>query len=106
MEMESNDSDSDCIITDVVESRGKVLKINEKESFLERCQLECEGFSIKSIPGMVTVKQTVLRHILKSHSTGVLDRLDTLLFTKISLNLMKMTERRYNNSTVDTFFEC
>ena len=51
MEMESNDSDSDCIITNVVESRGKVLKINEKELFLERCQLECEGSSIKSIRG-------------------------------------------------------
>ena len=51
MEMESNDSDSDCIINNVVESRGKVIKINEKEPFLERCQLEYESFSIKSICG-------------------------------------------------------
>ena len=49
--MESNDSDSDCIITDVVESRGKVIKINEKEPFLERCQFAYESFSIKSICG-------------------------------------------------------
>ena len=52
MEMESNDSDSDCIITDVIENRGKVLKISEEEPFLKRCKLEYEeGFSIKSIRG-------------------------------------------------------
>ena len=52
MEMESNDSDSDCIITDVIESRGKVLKINEEEPFLKRCKIEFEeGFSFKSIRG-------------------------------------------------------
>ena len=49
--MESNDSDSDCIITDIIGSREKVLKINDEESFLKRCKFEYEGFRIKNIPG-------------------------------------------------------
>ena len=50
--MESNDHDSDCVITDEIENRGEVLMINDKEPFLKRCKREYEqGFRIKTIPG-------------------------------------------------------
>ena len=51
MKMESNDSDSSCIITDVIENWERVLKITVKEPFLKKCKLEYEGFRIMSIPG-------------------------------------------------------
>ena len=116
MEMESNDSDSDCIVTSVIESREKVLKINDEESFLKRCKLEYEeGFRIKNIPGNGHYIANCFATHFKEPLDRVLNRLDsefekTLLFTKISLNLMKMRqvyayimERRYNSSTVDMF---
>ena len=95
MEMESNDSDSDCIITDVIESRGKVLKINEDEPFLKRCKLENEGFSIKSIRGDGHCIANCFATHFKEPLDRVLDHLDSefrenITFTKISLNIMKI----------------
>lgn len=50
--MESNNYDSDCVITDVVESREMVLMINDEEPILKRSKLEYKkGFCIKTIPG-------------------------------------------------------
>ena len=93
--MESNDSDSDCIITDVIESRGKVLKINEDEPFLKRCKLENEGFSIKSIRGDGHCIANCFATHFKEPLDRVLDHLDSefrenITFTKISLNIMKI----------------
>ena len=86
MEMESNDSESDCIITDVIESRGKVSKINEEEPFLKRCKLEYEGFSIKSIRG----DGHCIANCFAKHFVWTQNSEKTLHLTKISLNLMKM----------------
>ena len=84
--MESNDSESDCIITDVIESRGKVLKINEEEPFLKRCELEYEGFSIKSIRGDGhCIANSFAKHFVWTQNSE-----KTLLLTNFSLNLMKM----------------
>ena len=93
--MESNDSDSDCIITDVIESRGKVLKINEDEPFLKRCKLENEGFSIKSIRGDGHCIANCFATHFKEPLDKVLDHLDSefrenITFIKISLNIMKI----------------
>ena len=119
MEIESNDSDSDCIITDVIESRGKVLKINEEEPFLKRCKLEYEeGFSIKSIHGDGHCIANCFATHFKKPLGRILGRLDSefqenITFYKDFFELNKdeilrevyicITERRYNNSTVEMF---
>ena len=96
MEMESNDSDSDCIITDVIESRGKVLKVNDEEPFLKRCKLEYEEcFRIKSIRGGGHCIANCFATHFKEPLDRVLDHLDSefrenITFTKISLNIMKI----------------
>ena len=104
MEMESNDSDSDCIITDVIESRGKVLKINEEEPFLKRCKLEYEGFSIKSIRGDGHCIANCFATHFEEPLDRVLDRLDSEFNEDEILREVYayITERRYN-STVDMF---
>ena len=117
MEMESNDSDSDCIITDVMESRGNVLKINEDEPFLKRCKLENEGFSIKSIRGDGHCIANCFATHFKEPLDRVLDRLDSEFRENITFykdfsefnedEILRevyayITERRYN-STVDMF---
>ena len=119
MEMESNDSDSDCIITDVIESRGKVLKINEEEPFLKRCKIEYEeGFSFKSIRGDGHCIANCFATHFKEPLDRVLDRLDSefrenITFYKYFFEFNEdetlrevyayIMERRYNNSTVDVF---
>ena len=96
MEMESNDSDSDCIITDVIESRGKVLKVNDEEPFLKRCKLEYEEcFRIKSIRGDGHCIANCFATHFKEPLDKVLDHLDSefrenITFIKISLNIMKI----------------
>ena len=105
MEMESNDSKSDCIITDVIESRGKVLKINEDEPFLKRCKLENEGFSIKSIRGDGHCIANCFATHFEEPLDRVLDRLDSEFNEDEILREVYayITERRCNNSTVDMF---
>ena len=74
------------LIAIVLESRGKVLKINEEEPFLKRCKLEYEGFSIKSIRGDGhCIANCFVKHFVWTQNSE-----KTLLLTKISLNLMKM----------------
>ena len=76
--MESDDSDSDFIITDVIESRGKVLNINDEEPFLKRCKLEYEeSFRIKSIPGNGNCKANCFATHFKEPLDRVLDCLDS-----------------------------
>ena len=56
METESNDTDSNCIITNIIESRGRVLKINEEEPFLKDVNLNMKKVSASRVfAGMVTV---------------------------------------------------
>ena len=117
MEMESNGSDSDCIITDVIESRGNVLKINDKEPSLERCKLEYEeGFRIKSILGDGHRIANCFATRFKEPLDRVLDCLDSKFreniafykdFSKFNEDKILrevysyITGRRYSNSTVD-----
>ena len=119
MEMESNDSDSDCIITDVMESRGNALKINEEEPFLKRCKIEYEeSFSFKSIRGDGHCIANCFATHFKEPLDRVLDRLDSefrenITFYKYFSEFNEdetlrevyayITERSYNNSTVDMF---
>ena len=119
MEMESNDSDSDCIVTSVIESREKVLKINDEESFLKRCKLEYEeGFRIKNIPGNGQCIANCFATHFKEPLDRVLDRLDSEFLENITFNknfsefnkdeilrevYAYITERRYHNNTVDMF---
>ena len=116
--MESNDSDGDCIITHIIESREKVLKINDEEPFLKRCKLEYEGFCIKNIPRNGHCIANYFATHFKEPLDRVLDRLDSEFRENISFykdlsefNEDKIStevyayikERRYNNSTVDMF---
>ena len=119
MKMESNDSDSDCIIIDVIENRGKVLMINDEEPFLKRCKLEYEeGFGIKNIPGNGHCIANCFATHFKEPLDRILDRLDSEFWENITLykefsefnkdEILRevyayITERRYNNSTVDMF---
>ena len=76
--MESNDSDSDCIITDVIESTEKALKINDEEPFLKGCKLENEeSFRIKNIPGNGHCIANCFATRFKEPLDKVLDRLDS-----------------------------
>ena len=67
MEMESNASDSDCI-----RMQGKSFKGSMKKNpFGKDVNLNMKKVSASRVfVGIVTVQQTVLRHILKSHSKG------------------------------------
>ena len=84
--MESNDSDSDCIITDIIGSREKVLKINDEESFLKRCKFEYEGFRIKNIPGNGHYIGNCFATHFKEPLDRVLDRLDSEFLENITFN--------------------
>ena len=117
--MESNDSDSNCIVTDVIESREKVLKINDEEPFLKRCKLEYEeGFRIENFLGNGHCIANCFATHFKEPLDRFLDRLDSefrenITFYKGFSEFNKdeilrevyayITERRYNNSTVDIF---
>ena len=78
MKMESNDSDGNCIITYVIESREKVSKINDEEPFLKRCKLEYEeGLRIKNIPGNGHCIANCFATHFKEPLDRILDRLDS-----------------------------
>ena len=107
------------LIAIVLECRGKVLKINEEEPFLKRCKLEYEeGFSIKSIRGDRHCTANCFATHFKEPLDRVLDRLDSEFRENITFykdfsefnedEILRevyayITERRYNNSTVDMF---
>ena len=106
-------------ITDVIESRKIVLKINDKEPFLKRCKIEYEkGFRIKSIPGDGNCIANCFATHFKESLDRVLDRLDSkfrenIAFYKDFFEFNKdeilrevyanITERRLRNSTVNMF---
>ena len=78
MKIESNDSDGNCIITYVIESREKVSKINDEEPFLKRCKLEYEeGLRIKNIPGNGHCIANCFATHFKEPLDRILDRLDS-----------------------------
>ena len=107
------------LIAIVLESRGKVLKINEEEPFLKRCKIEYEeGFSFKSIRGDGHCIANCFATHFKEPLDRVLDRLDSefrenITFYKYFFEFNEdetlrevyayIMERRYNNSTVDVF---
>ena len=117
--MESSDSDSDCITTDVIESREKVLKINDEEPFLKRCKLEYEaGFRIKNILGNGHCIANCFTTRFKEPLDRVLDRLDSEFRENITFykdfsefnedKILRevyayISEKRYSNITVDIF---
>ena len=119
MKMESNDSDSVCIITDITEGREKVLKINEEEPFLKRYKLEYrESFRIKSICGDGYCIANCFTTYFREPLDRVLDRLDSEYRENFTFykdlsefnedDILRevhayIIERRYNNSTVDMF---
>ena len=117
--MESNDSDSVCIITDITEGREKVLKINEEEPFLKRYKLEYEeSFRIKTIRGDGHCIANCFTTYFREPLDRVLDRLDSEYRENFTFykdlsefnedDILRevhayIIERRYNNSTVDMF---
>ena len=117
--MESNEYDSDCVITDVIESREKAAMIIGEEPFLKRCKLEYEkGFRIKTIPEDGHCIATCFATHFKEPLDRVLDRLDSEFRENITFfkdcsefnedGILKevhayIMERRYNNSIVDIF---
>ena len=118
MKMESNDSGSGCIITDVIENWERVLKINVKEPFLKRCKFEYEVFLIKSIPGDGHCIAYCFATRFKEPLDRVVDHLNSEFRESITFykdfsefnedkilreSYAYKTERRYNNSTVDMF---
>ena len=114
--MESNDFDSDCIVTDLIKSREKISMINVKEPVLKRCKLGYEeGFHIKTIPA----NDHCIANCFATHNK-LLDMVQDLLDSDFgdNINFYKdfsefneddilremypyTMEIRYSNSTVD-----
>ena len=117
--MESNDSGSDCVIIDVIESSENILKVNDEEIFLKRCEhVYEEGFRIKSIPGNGDCIENCFATHFKEPLDRVLDRLDSQFRENITFykdfsefiedEILRgvyayATDRKYNSSTVDMF---